>query len=340
VNKNMPPDSNKLTEQLGFVAGKETAVSEISPISKQSIFEAMSLKRINIKHRSRNEPAAIDYVIEGSLPTGIVANLSAPGGTGKSFFGIELAYGVASDAANQALLRLPIRNHGKVVILNAEDPEIILEHRVFALGKFLSDEALDEVDANVILSPLAGLGAHIMDSQWQTAIIKLATGARLIIVDTHSRWTAGLKENDNGEQAQAIETYGMIARLTGATVLFMHHSTKESTKAETISGQSSSRGAASITDNCRWQGYMQSMTKTDAEAYHIKQEERFRYVAFGGSKENYGQKTLVQWYERKEGGVLISAGLTNRLPVKIGKIARGSHVATAMEQFNKERAID
>jgi regulatory protein RepA len=260
---------------------------------------------LNIIWAFENEPPPLDFVIPGFL-AGTVGCLAAAGATGKSFWALEAALSVCSAKADECLLRLGVQHHGRVVILNAEDPEIVLHQRLHAIGKHLPQDAREEVAERLTVEALTGTLPDIMNPRWQDAILHAADGARLAIFDTLTRWHR-LDENSNGQMSQVVSTMEMIAKRTGASILFLHHVSKGMAREGRQDEQQASRGAAAITDNCRWQGWMQTMSLDAAQEYGV--DDRRRYVAVGGNKENYGQATVEQWLERKAGGVLLPVDL-------------------------------
>jgi RecA-family ATPase len=156
-----------------------------------------------------------------------------------------------------------------------------------------------------------------MEQKWQESVLKATEGARLVIFDTLTRWHQ-MDENSNGDMSQVLSVFEMICRETGAAVLFLHHVSKGMAKERRQDEQQATRGAAAITDNARWQGWMQSMSTIDAELYGIAEDERWRYVSTGGNKENYGQSTPTRWLERKNGGILMPVELKNKETTKNG----------------------
>jgi RecA-family ATPase len=264
------------------------------------------------------KPEPMDFVIP-SFAMETVGIIAAAGSTGKSFWAIEAGMSVCSAEADQSLLNLGVEKHGKVVILNAEDPEIALHHRLHAIGGYLSNNARKEVAENMILEPLMGRMVNIMEEKWQEAVLRVSDGARLVIFDTLTRWHQ-LEENSNGDMARVLGVFEMITKKTGASVLLLHHVSKGMARDGRQDEQQATRGAASITDNARWQGFMQTMTKDEAEQYDIHADFRKKYVNTGGNKENYGTSTAEKWLERKEGGVLLPADfLTKKEKTKGGR---------------------
>lgn len=255
-------------------------------------------------------PPPLDFIWPGYL-AGTVGVLAAAGSTGKSYWSLEAAMGVCSPEADSALLGLGVQGHGRVVVLNAEDPEIILQHRLHAIGQHLNPVARDAVADYLTLIPLVGRGPDLLSQLWVDAVCIAGEGARLIVLDTLSRWHKG-DENSNKDMGQVLAALDLIARQTGAAVLVLHHVGKQSAREGRQQEQQATRGASAITDNCRWQGWMQGMSEAEAEAHGVAIADRKQFVGCGGNKENYGQATQRQWLSRRAGGVLIPVHLEER----------------------------
>ncbi|WP_223931452.1 helicase RepA family protein, partial [Aeromonas caviae] len=81
--------------------------------------------------------------------------------------------------------------------------------------------------------------------------------------------------------------------------------------------QQAARGASALIDNARWCGFVAKMTEDEAKrlsdrAYDrqpIGNDRRGFFVRFGVSKQNYDATPLDQWYERRDGGVLVPVEL-------------------------------
>lgn len=87
-----------------------------------------------------HEPPELDFILPGFL-AGTVGALIAPGATGKSYFAMEAAMGIARSVAGADLLDLRPSHHGPVVYFAAEDPAPALIRRLHAIGSRLSPEA-------------------------------------------------------------------------------------------------------------------------------------------------------------------------------------------------------
>lgn len=250
---------------------------------------------------------APDFIIPGYL-AGTVGCLAAAGSTGKSYWALEAAMGVCSAAANRALLDLDIRQHGRALILNAEDPLDVIRRRLNAIGQLVDPAFWPEIGGNLDIKAMVGTQPDIMSDQCLEDIVRMAEGARLVVIDTLTRWHR-LDENKNGDMSRVLSRFEVICRETGAAVLFLHHIAKGMALDERQHVQQATRGASAITDNARWQGWMRGMSPCEAKTLGITDGQRKSYVRFGGSKENYGQATAEAWLERKADGVLIPAAL-------------------------------
>lgn len=268
---------------------------------EKTILDFMS-ESVDIATAFSTKPPDLDFVIPGFV-AGTVGCIAAAGGTGKSFAVLELACGIASESANKVLLNLDIKKHGKVCMFNAEDPDVILQSRLFSISSYIYDHTQAEIAKSLTIKSLMGRGADINDPIWFDAILKASEGCRLVIFDTFSRFHK-LSENDNGDMAQVVGQYERIARETGASVLFPHHTSKSMSGNGRQDEQQATRGAAAITDNCRWQGFMQTMSDKEALKSGIADADRKQYVRLGANKENYGASSSDKWLERKAGGVL------------------------------------
>lgn len=249
-------------------------------------------------------PPPLDFVWPGFL-AGTIGALCAAGSTGKSFWSLEAALCIGSSAANAELLQLDITNHGRVVLLNAEDAQDLLWHRLHDIGKHMSPLAMKEAVANVSIASLVGMGATITSDQWVESIIELGRGARLIVLDTHSRWAAGVSENDNSEQTQVLMRYERIAKATTAAILFLHHVSKSIMLDGRQDEQGAARGASAITDAARYQAFMHRMGAKEKGDSTISEEDRKNIVIFGAAKVNGGALGEQIWYRRVKGGVLL-----------------------------------
>jgi len=275
---------------------------------------------VNIMDAFQQELPHLDFIWPGFLK-GTVGALVAPGATGKSFWALEAAMAVACGLPGGDVVNIRPQGNGRVVYLAGEDPESILIRRVHFIGRYLNHDARQAIADNLILEPILGRRLDIMNARHLARVLEFCTGARLIVFDTLSR-IHRLDENSNGDMAQLVATLEYIAVHTGAAVLYLHHVSKSSAR-EGQTDQQAARGASSLIDNARWCGFVAKMSEDEAKRLSdhshnqqpIGDARRGFFVRFGVSKQNYGGPFLDQWYERREGGVLI--------PVELVEVSNG-----------------
>lgn len=270
---------------------------------------------INILDAFQKEPPELDFIWPGFL-TGTVGALVAPGATGKSYWALEAAMAVACTVAGGDLVKLSPFKTGPVVYFAGEDPAPALIQRLHAIGSHLNDSARQSISENLILEPIMGKRFNVMDQSHLNRLIKYCSGTRLIVLDTLSR-IHQMDENSNGDMSKLIGTLEHVAVSTGASVLYLHHISKGSAKDGQGDQQQAARGASALVDNARWCGFVAKMTEQESEKLSdrpgdkapIGHDRRGFFIRFGVSKQNYDATPLDQWYERREGGVLLPVEL-------------------------------
>ena len=271
---------------------------------------------IDILAAFEHEPPALDFIWPGFL-AGTVGALIAPGATGKSFWALEAAMAVAGHGASADLLGLQPARHGKVFYLAGEDPAPALIRRLHSIGQYLPDEARVAIAQNLVLEGIMGTAFDVIkDENKFQGLVKQAEGTRLLIIDTLSRIHT-LDENSNSDMSRLVSRLEQLAACTGAAVLFLHHASKGSARDGQLDHQQAARGASALIDNARWCGYVARMTDEEAKRLtdrtsdrtSIGSDRRSYFVRYGVSKQNYDAMQSDLWFERQEGGVLLSRSL-------------------------------
>ena len=274
---------------------------------------------IDILQAFEETPPPLDFVLPGLL-AGTVGGIVSPGGAGKSMLALELAILVATGRDLSGFSGGVQRHTGKVVFLAAEDPADALRHRLHALGQHMSQELREQFAESFEIEPLAGMQANIDRPDWLQFVEAMATGKRLIFLDTLRRFHE-LDENDSGQMAHLIGILEGVAARTGCAVVFLHHASKAAAMGGMGDMQQASRGSSVLVDNIRWQGYMAGCSRDEAKRLDIDEEMRGYFVRGGVSKQNYGPPVADVWMRRAEGGVLLPAelatsSLTKKKPEK------------------------
>lgn len=279
--------------------------------------------RVDIQRAFSEKPAERDYVLPGLL-AGTVGCLYSQGGVGKSFFAVEAALEiVAGEAAS--LLALGIKKTGRVVYLSLEDPASITEERLHDMGAHLSKAAREIAAEGLDVLPLSGLGFDIFDPEWFSEVQAYCTGARLVIVDTLSR-VASADYNDPAQARQIMRRLEVLAKQSGAAVLFLHHVSKAAIRDGKGSDQTAAQGASALIDDARWAASLSVMSTDEAKDFSLNdkkrgpitdEQQRKQFLKFSVAKINYAKVEADLWFTRENGGVLKPARL---FPLKMQPI--------------------
>lgn len=249
------------------------------------------------------EPPPFEELLPG-LIRGTVAAIVSPGGAGKSMLILQLLLFIAGIVDLLGFGRKLVT--GSVAYMPAEDPELVLQHRLFALQRHLTEAQYLLARESIAIHPVVGRMPDIRDQKWFDEIRRAAERQRLLAIDTLRRFHRA-EENDTGQMAEVIGRFEMIARETDCTILLAHHAAKAAALNGLGDLQQASRGASVLTDNIRWQAYLVGMTSENASDLKVDPEERGYYVRFGVSKSNYGPPVAEKWLRRNEGGILLPA---------------------------------
>ncbi|MHB1516593.1 MAG: helicase RepA family protein [Acidiferrobacteraceae bacterium] len=265
-------------------------------------------ENIDILNAFQTEPPPLDFILPGFL-AGTVGTMFSPGATGKSFLALETAMGIACSVAGGDLLNLKPQHTGPVVYFAAEDPSIILQHRIRAIGQRLPDSARTAIAERLTIQSVVGRRINIMNDSNLNALINYCSGVRVIIFDVLSR-IHHLDENSNGEMGLLLQTLEYLAAQTGAAVLFLHHVSKSSAR-DGLVDQFSSRGASALTDNARFGMALSKMSEAESselcdEGRAISERRQF-YLRLSFPKINYSEPQPDLWFRREVGGVLVPA---------------------------------
>lgn len=238
---------------------------------------------INILNAFSNVPEPIKFILPG-LPYGVVGSIISPGGVGKSAFALSLACQIAG---GPCLTGLQTDEIGKVVYVAGEDPENVIEHRLFAVGEHCNQIERETIDENLTVIPASGKILDILSKETQAYFEELATGKTLLILDT-LRVIHTADENDSGAMSNVVGHLKRIANKTQCSIIFLHHTNKNSMNNSAGNEQQASRGSSVLVDNIRWQGYLTKLPDDALKNISMTDIERKYYVLFGVSKQNYG----------------------------------------------------
>lgn len=214
------------------------------------------LVTVDFSRGAQMESIPRDFVFPG-LPVGKVAILSAPGGTGKSFFLLELGVSVA---AGEPLIHGLVPNgSGPVKYISFEEDEIDLHNRLTALFQTFGGlkppvesffpSALEGESLPLLVGRDVGRGVAV-NRDAVSWLERQCTGMRLVILDPLSRLHEA-DENNNSEMKALVRILIATAKKTQCAIVIAHHTSKSAVLNGQADVQGSHRGASCIVDDPR-----------------------------------------------------------------------------------------
>jgi len=315
--KHSPTTAEAMAEAFSDEKFRNAALSfKFTPLMEQAaepLFSGCDLKKLDIATLAASTPPPLDFVLPGFL-AGTVGALVSPGGAGKSMLALQIACHIAGGTNTLGIEA----ERGRVLYLAAEDPSEVLHHRIHALAGSVGN--IDEVAERLDVVPFQGL--NMLNSSHRDTIAGRGEGMRIIILDTLRRFHQA-EENDGRAMVAVIGAMESIARATGASILFLHHTNKSAALNGMGGEQQASRGSSVLVDNIRWQAFIAGMSQPEAKTLKIEENDRHSYVRFGISKMNYAAPVSDCWYRRAKGGVLVPAQqITERVKLPRADISK------------------
>ncbi len=157
------------------------------------------------------------------MPAQGLAMVYAPRGIGKTFFGLNVAYAVASGGS---FLCWKAEAPMRVMYIDGEMPAVTMQERLASIVN--SHEAEAAGDALLIVTPDMQDGEPMPDLstiEGQAAIAPLLEGVRLIVVDNISTLCRTGTENES-DSWDVVQMWALKQRSAGRSVLFVHHAGK------------------------------------------------------------------------------------------------------------------
>jgi len=262
---------------------------------------------MDILQAFNTKPQPLNFLFGGFLH-GTIGAIVSPGGSGKSMYALQLATQLAAGDTIANPLNLPSSSPKRVSYLPAEDPEVILHHRLFSIGEWYEDYEKVTISKNLQVFPVVGLQPNLFNPQWYDFLRRVAYESDLMILDTLRRWH-DRDENDAGAMSQLLAMLEAIAKEFNCSIIFLHHTSKATALNGAGGEQQASRGSSVLVDNIRWQLNLTKMDLAEAKKYGIDGSQRGFYVKANVAKSNYGMPTADIWYKRLDGGVLKAVDL-------------------------------
>lgn len=205
----------------------------------------------------------MDWIVKGVLPRADIGMIYGAPGSGKSFLAFDMAAAIARgiDWCGAKV------KQGRVVILAAEGGG--------GYGKRVQAYCRQyDIDAASLDIGIINARPNIMEVDEVREIakaIKASGGCAVLIMDTLAQVTPGANENSGEDMGRALAHARVLAEVTGAMVVLVHHSGKDQSKG--------SRG---------WSGMLGAV---DVEIAVIRDEDR-NYREFRVTKQKDGEDGL------------------------------------------------
>lgn len=255
--------------------------------------DAMDFKEADIPLRP--------WIVPGALLAGSTHILAAPGGTGKSVFTLQMALMLAS---GKPWAKWQPKRKCRVLIINAEDDIHEQRRRMVAARSVMGFDAergmimLADAPENILMSTSDPAKKSLISTPLVKQLVDVIKHHQIdvVIVDPFAETFDG-DENSNGDTKWAMKIWrDQIARPTGCAVYLVHHTTKGS---EDKAGSADViRGGGAIVNSARLAATLFVMTKTEASALSVKEDERFRYVRYDDAKSNNSLVGGRAWFEK------------------------------------------
>ena len=313
---------------LSNVSQQNTDYNNLNKILRETINQLEDLQN-NLKTEDINnykldlqevftseEPEDLEIIIPGIIK-GTVTSLVAPGGTGKSYFSLELSIGLAT-AGQINFMGLPLLNKSfKIAYITLEDLKKIVKLRLKKLRAKIHPQYWTDIFQNLSVFPLSGKNAVIFDMKkernysWINKYYKIAEEHDFVIVDTLRRIHRG-KENDDADMTEVLSILEEIAEETDTAIMFCHHTNKDAMKNDNGDQQYASRGSSVIVDNVRGQINLFNISNKKAKELGISENDRWRYIQLASPKLNNTGKYEEIILERDENTGILTRFYTKK----------------------------
>lgn len=258
------------------------------------------------------------WLMQDVIPLGIVAQLVAPGGTGKTMTSLQLGVSVATGQPFADLWH--VGEPGAVLMLLGEDDDMELHRRIENISNQMTarSEALTLLGQNLYIKSVIGednlmtsadpVAREVRHTTFTERLILTAVqipNLKLIVIDPASRFRGG-DENAAADTTRFVQALERLAQATGATVLLIHHSNKASMNGGGTS-QGAARGSSALTDGVRLQINLNTLSESNRKQHGISADETRQYLVLNIAKTNYSAPQPETLLRRGEGGYLTRA---------------------------------
>lgn len=272
----------KLSEEELNRLGRDKQIEELKKDHEKLYSKITSMENYD----NLNIETQADYLVNNLLPSDLLGVVAAPGGTGKTFFLLDLAISVTT---GQPFLENPnwTTTQGKVLCVMAEDSENtlhkrskkILKHRNLEGNEYLGD--LDLIPAygeeTYLGYPPSFKESNLKESPFFLFLERLVTINRydLVILDPLTHFLAGNEDIVNTKIFVILveRLRKTIAKNHGnhTVILYSHHTTKGTTKGKNNSLSEAIRGSGALVNSPRWACMLRNKEDLSDEEQKVQQ---------------------------------------------------------------------
>jgi hypothetical protein len=177
------------------------------------------------------------WIIKGLLPQAALAVVFGPSGSGKTFFALDVAMRVATAAPWR---EVPIAQPGAVAYIVAEGAGGFVDRAKAYCHQY-------QIDPDALPLHILADEPNMMQNNDVTDLgkaLKAIGPLSAIFVDTYARVMGNGNENEAADVNRVVRNCALLHKLTGAIVVLIHHSGKDS--ANGARGSSALRAAADV----------------------------------------------------------------------------------------------
>ena len=293
-----PTDFNDLATREGLEAVKRQ-VGGVGIIDRLTVITAGTLTQ---------RPAPPEFIIEcngrGLVRKKIVGGIAATGGTGKTFFFLQLGLCMAGGPSFHPFS--PV-GEPRVLYIGWEEDAEELSRRIWDITGGHIPERFNAVSALGIIPAMfkmdAGKNAVRADGDAALMTVFRHIRADVVLLDPFSSFY-GLEEKNDVHGNAYINRMREIGLETGGTFLVSHHTNEASEDNKGRMSKRMFRGVSAFTDGYRFAAGMRKMPEATAKRYGIQQNRR--YVEFDTPKANGGAElaSSLYFHQQEETGVL------------------------------------
>ena len=247
----------KLEELMEQGRSLEAPIDEapMQAFTSVTVAPATDWQPVNTASWRTSPPEPMKWLFDNMIPEGVVAGLSAPGGTGKSYFALQLGVSLALGRAMFSSF-IPAGKR-RVMLFLGEDPEAVTYTRMEHIRTYLklANHEDELIDTNLQLYTIPGEpllrsskdGPKFTEAYERMRQAIEAFKPSLVIIDPKSRWS-GFSENNNDLNTRFVSALEDLVKPHHASILITHHVNK----AKRTNGTAASvRGASAFVDAAR-----------------------------------------------------------------------------------------